>query len=130
MSKVWKTSLLLALAFWVAGGQWLLLQSVAWVNMVRDYSQNQTLCQALTKTFDGNHPCPLCRFIQKEKTAQSSPKTLISIQKNPFLTVPFGILLVIFLCHSITPRIQSTLASLFSPPPYPPPKPFTLFAAN
>src|SRR5579859_4246529 len=64
---------LLLLAFWVTGGQWLMLQSVAWVNMARTYSQETTWSKALTQTFDGNHPCRLCRFIQKEKAAESTP---------------------------------------------------------
>jgi hypothetical protein len=130
MDRVWKSTFLLILVFWVTGGQWLLLQSVAWVHMVRDFSQSQTLCQALSKTFDGNHPCPLCRFIQKEKSAQSSAKTFISFQKNPFLAVPFAVLSVIFLYLSSAPSFQSTLSSLLSPPPSPPPKPFLHIATN
>jgi hypothetical protein len=130
MIKVRKPSILLALAFWIAGGQWLLLQSVAWVNMVRDYSQSGTIFQALSKTLDGNHPCPLCRFIQKEKAAQSSAKSVISVQKRPFLTVPFVVLTVNILCYSCVPLIQSILSRLYSPPPSPPPKLFTFFATN
>ncbi len=113
--------LLLFLAFWIMGGQWLMLQSVAWVNMVRDYSQNQSLSQALKKTFDGNHPCPLCRYIQKEKAAQNSAKTVPALLKNPFLLVPFIMLINLFLNQ---PRFSFSGAFLpepsltfFSPPP-------------
>ena len=34
------------------GGHWLLLQSVAWVGMIIDYSQNATLSEAISMTFD------------------------------------------------------------------------------
>jgi hypothetical protein len=112
---------LLFLAFWIMGGQWLMLQSVAWVNMVRDYSQNQSLSQALKKTFDGNHPCPLCRYIQKEKAAQNSAKTIPVSLKNLFLPVPFAVLPIWFISRSLINSVSAFLPephlSFFSPPP-------------
>jgi len=123
MSRPFTPHLLIFLAFWVTGGQWLMLQSVAWVNMVRDYSQNASLSQAVAKTFDGNHPCPLCRFIQKEKSAQNSPKAVPAPQKNPFLTVPFAMLAVMLLCQPrpafIRALLPETCLANFSPPPEP-----------
>ncbi len=71
MSRIIRLSLIL-LAFWVTGGQWMMLQSVAWVNMVRDYSQETSLTKALSQTFDGQHPCELCRFIQSTKTSEDN----------------------------------------------------------
>jgi hypothetical protein len=121
MSRPFTPYLLIILLFWVTGGQWLMLQSVAWINMVRDYSQSSTLSRALIKTFDGNHPCPLCRFIQKEKSAQNSAKTIPTPPKNLFLLIPFAILMNLFLSQ---PRFKFTrmfllepLSPLLSPPP-------------
>jgi hypothetical protein len=118
---------LLFLAFWITGGQWLMLQSVAWVNMVRDYSQNATLSQAFTKTFDGNHPCPLCRFIQKEKAAQNAPKAVPSPQKNPFLAVPFAMLVVMFIFQPRLNFFHTLSSELHFPPFSPPPETFPQF---
>ncbi len=89
---------LIFLAFWVLGGQWLMLQSVAWANMLRNYSQETKLSKALLNTFDGNHPCPLCRFIQKERSEQENPsKTLVpSPNKSPLCSIVFAALAVIF----------------------------------
>ena len=46
------------------GGHWMALQSVAWVRMISQYSRQGSLASALCKTFDGRHPCDLCRSIQ------------------------------------------------------------------
>src|SRR3974390_2687524 len=52
------------------GLHWAFFQSVAWVGMVITYSQESTLTDALGKTFDGKHPCSLCKQIAKEQKAQ------------------------------------------------------------
>ena len=58
----------------MSGGHWALLQSIAWGRMIADYSQQDSLARALTKTFDGKHPCSLCLRIrsgvQQEKQRQ------------------------------------------------------------
>ncbi len=54
--------------FSIAGGHWAVLQSVAWVQMLGDYSQRTgSVAVAVTETFDGQHPCELCRQIQAAK---------------------------------------------------------------
>ena len=51
--------------FFVAGGHWTVLQTVAWAEMLHDYSQRTgSLTAAVGQTFDGQHPCDLCRDIQ------------------------------------------------------------------
>src|SRR6184192_2864605 len=52
------------------GAHWTLLQSIAWVGMAVSYTQNSTLKEALLKTFDGKHPCTLCKVVQQGKNAQ------------------------------------------------------------
>ncbi len=55
----------------LTGGHWLLLQTVAWSKMVVDYSKKSSLSQAVAQTFDGEHPCTMCKKIdqgrEKEK---------------------------------------------------------------
>jgi hypothetical protein len=53
------------------GLHWAALQSVAWTAMLIEYSKHTTLRQALTRTFDGDHPCAICKGIS---AAQHSPK--------------------------------------------------------
>ena len=51
-------TMVMALAlFMIAGGHWAMLQSVAWAGMVKDFSRTGTIAEAVTKTFDGKHPC-------------------------------------------------------------------------
>src|ERR1051326_2842359 len=77
------SSLRSRLANWIAvvtltfvlGGHWAILQSVAWLTMVAGYSQTDPLKQALVKTFDGDHPCPLCLFVAKGKKAEQKQDT-------------------------------------------------------
>lgn len=52
------------------GGHWTLLQSVAWVRMAVQYSKDAPLGVALQKTFDGRHPCKLCRVVREGKGSE------------------------------------------------------------
>ena len=47
----------------VIGMHWVILQSVAWTGMIIVYSQTAPLREALAKTFDGEHPCGLCKAV-------------------------------------------------------------------
>ena len=55
--------------FSIAGGHWAVVQSVAWAEMLRNYTQESgSVTVALKRTFDGQHPCALCREIQTAKS--------------------------------------------------------------
>jgi len=47
------------------GLHWAVLQTVAWTGMIVSYSRGASLREAVSKTFDGQHPCCLCKAIQK-----------------------------------------------------------------
>jgi hypothetical protein len=71
---------MLALAVCASIGlHWAALQTVAWTQMLVTYSQNAALGEAVKKTFDGEHPCELCRLVQhgqnEEKKQDSAPLT-------------------------------------------------------
>jgi hypothetical protein len=51
------------------GLHWIALQSVAWTTMVIEYSKHAPLCQAITQTFDGAHPCSLCQAVNTGKNS-------------------------------------------------------------
>jgi hypothetical protein len=42
------------------------LQVVAWTRMLYQYSQGSTVSEALQKTFDGKHPCEICKRVAHE----------------------------------------------------------------
>ena len=62
------------------GLPWAFLQSIAWTGMIIRYSRDGSLTEAVSKTFDGNHLCPLCKAIrlaraeEKQKDAKQSTK--------------------------------------------------------
>lgn len=51
----------------MTGGPWFVLQTIAWARMIVTYAQHDSLGTALTKTFDGRHPCALCLQIRHEQ---------------------------------------------------------------
>jgi hypothetical protein len=56
------------------GFHWGLLQSVAWVGMIVNYSCQGSLKDAVVKTFDGQHPCPLCKLVREGKKNEKKPE--------------------------------------------------------
>jgi hypothetical protein len=68
-SRLPKLALVAALACSL-GLHWGLLQSVAWVSMVVSYSQEAPLKEAVVMTFDGKHPCSLCKQIAQGKRSE------------------------------------------------------------
>ncbi len=52
------------------GGHWAVLQSIAWVCMIGDFSRQDSLRGALSKTFDGEHPCELCLGIEQGQSRE------------------------------------------------------------
>jgi hypothetical protein len=58
------------------GGHWALLQGVAWVTMVVDYSKEAPLSVAVSKTFDGQHPCNLCNLVRHGKDSEKKQEAI------------------------------------------------------
>jgi hypothetical protein len=68
------------------GGHWAILQTAAWVGMAFEYCAHDGVQAGLTETFDGTHPCDLCKSIAKNRTAEKNHSTLIELGKiNPIL---------------------------------------------
>lgn len=47
------------------------LQVVAWTGMIISYSKDRTLADAVSMTFDGEHPCPMCKSIKKQQSERT-----------------------------------------------------------
>jgi hypothetical protein len=68
------------------GGHWAFLQSVAWVTMVIDYSKDAPLAVAVEKTFDGKHPCHLCKIVKHGKeTEQKQDASKLKLKVDSWL---------------------------------------------
>ena len=69
--------------FSLAGGQWGVAQSVAWVSMLRDYAKETgSIAQAVSETFDGEHPCELCKQIAMAKADEKKAPELSLLAKR------------------------------------------------
>jgi hypothetical protein len=77
--RLGKIFLLIAFAA-MLGAHWALLQTVAWTTMLADNLQSNSFQVAAEKTFDGKHPCCLCKAIAAGK--QSEKKTELSFQSQ------------------------------------------------
>jgi hypothetical protein len=68
------------------GGHWAILQVGAWAGMAVSYSQQAGLMAGLSQTFDGEHPCPICKAIQDgQKHEQKKAPLLRSELKKDYL---------------------------------------------
>ncbi|HUD45195.1 MAG TPA: hypothetical protein VMR33_00110 [Candidatus Baltobacteraceae bacterium] len=75
---------------------WALLQSVAWTTMLAENLSCGSVSQAVSRTFDGKHPCPLCKAIAAGKKSESKKDHTLLLQRfefplasgNPVLTAP------------------------------------------
>ena len=52
--------------------------------MVVDYSREGSVSEALAKTFDGKHPCPLCKAIAAGKKAEKKSEFPMAGKKFEF----------------------------------------------
>ena len=83
-------SLFVSLAlFFIMGGPWAVLQTIAWAKMVVEYSRDTSVGEALSKTFDGEHPCGMCKKISKVRSEErKSPTLVFQIKKDgPFISL-------------------------------------------
>jgi hypothetical protein len=78
--KRWaKILMVMALASSI-GLQWALLQAVAWTSMLTENLRTTSFAQAVHLTFDGKHPCSLCKAIatgerSEHKNESKAPST-------------------------------------------------------
>jgi hypothetical protein len=69
-------------AFLVAGGHWAVLQSVAWFGMLTEYSGEHGMVSAVSKTFDGQNPCSLCKKVEEGRKQEGEKTPLVKAEKK------------------------------------------------
>ena len=104
------------------GGHWFALQSAAWLGMAVNFSKTESVSVALQKTFDGQHPCKLCKIVKAGKSAEKKR----DLQK---LEVKIDLQLVAGSCGLFPPRpirhftpVSEQADSLVRAPLPPPPR--------
>jgi len=106
------------------GAHWLLLQSVAWTTMLADNLHSASLHEALVKTFDGKHPCRLCKAIAAGKKSEQKNESTVQMQKLEFPPVKVNFALIAPPQFELVPQVNSSAESLAQKPPTPPPRGF------
>ena len=106
----------------ITGLNWSLLQTVAWTSMLANNLRTQSLSEAVTRTFDGQYPCPLCRAIAEAKKSEKKSAVLSASQKLEFPPLTDGLALMPPPHSYLDPRMQSPAGLLRQKPPLPPPR--------
>ena len=114
--------LLIVALLGATGAHWAALQSVAWATMLADNARVASLTEALGKTFDGKHPCPICKKIaqgrqsEKKSDFQTELKKLDFFNQQPaFCFNPPGHFTLAGQSTALAPWLSRT-------PPVPPPR--------
>jgi hypothetical protein len=122
LSKISKWLLVVMLCV-TLGFHWGLLQSVAWVGMMVNYSCQGSIKEAVCKTFDGQHPCPLCKLVRAGKKSEKKPEAQQNVKKIDLFAgnaaafnFPASPVSTFFVPLLTVPRTD--------PPLLPPPRPF------
>src|SRR5215469_5729222 len=102
------------------GGHWLVLQSMAWATMFVDYSQRCSFKQAIVQTFDGAHPCDLCKQISKAKSSEKNQESARVATKADLICVTGKVALLPRLISFDYPRLVDQSSTTFHRPPSPP----------
>lgn len=114
----------------LGGGNYGLLQALAWTKMLVNYSMQDGLIQGTAKTFDGQHPCSMCKQIvtaKKKDSERPQDQQLAArelLLKNfiaaEITTAKMPVTYETLIVHSVQAVIWNTLGE--ARPPVPPPR--------
>ena len=117
------------------GLQWSAVQVVGWVSMAVEFSRTRPVVTALEMTFDGKHPCELCKLVQdhglrSESEKQSPPesKSEIKLLAATLWDNPLGWPVPLFLNTSFPDEPRLSLQTKKRPPVPPPRAALCLFS--
>lgn len=114
----------------IGGGHWAVLQTVAWARMIVDYTHDSgSLRQGVAETFDGAHPCELCRkissgIVRETREQRQKPRAEDRLGK----IVLTAVLPTVFSAPPARPEMRlagevvSLCGRLADAPPVPPPR--------
>lgn len=109
------------------GFHWVVLQSAAWVGMVVKYSGGCGFKEAIGKTFDGKHPCKLCRLVSEGKNTEKKSEAQFDIKKVDSFAGEANAPFQFSKCRQAKLCCLFEFSSRLEPPASPPPK---FFAAS
>jgi len=69
-----------------SGTHWAVLQTVAWTGMLASNLRSGSLTEAMEKTFDGKHPCCLCKQIAAGKKSEKKTEFSLQLKRVEFVS--------------------------------------------
>jgi hypothetical protein len=121
--RLGKIFLVLALVA-MLGAHWMLLQTVAWTTMLANNLCTHSVTEAVTETFDGKHPCPLCKAIAAGKQSENKAEFSLQSQKLEFPPLKDNFVLIAPSQFQLLPQENSSANSLAHKPLLQPPRGF------
>ena len=117
-----KILVIFALVF-STGLHWAALQAVAWTTMLAaNLRSNESFSEAVAQTFDGEHPCPLCKAITAGKKSENTSEATVLKLKLEFPPVADKFVLVVPKMFVPFTTEKLSADSFSSKPPLPPPR--------
>ncbi len=102
------------------GARLVLVQSIAWGTMFTNYSKHYSLSEAARRTFDGKHPCGICKRIQQTREVAGTSVLLagsesVTLQQQHFYFFAGTVERKFF-------RLPESWNTVLAAPPLPPPR--------
>jgi hypothetical protein len=109
--------------FLLAGGHWAILQTGAWMGMIVAYAKDGNVSTAISRTFDGKHPCAVCSAVRdgRKQEEKKAPGLQLELKKD-FIIQSFLFEMVRDFSWSEYRRYERDLVSITLEPLIPPPR--------
>ena len=111
----------------MANAHWAMFQVIAWGNMLVTYSSRSGIETGIRETFDGQHPCSMCKAIQRDKASADGGQEIARTSGSVDLrAVTVGAAALWWTLPAVQgfPEMDATATSrLRDPPRVPPPQP-------
>jgi hypothetical protein len=104
------------------GTHWAALQSVAWATMLLQNAKYVAITQAVAQTFDGSHPCSLCKGVAAAQRAPTKAEAQPLTAKPDLFCSTNGTGPRPDTADSIFASLRILASQRFSSPPTPPPR--------
>jgi hypothetical protein len=117
-----RNALLILVLLAGTGAHWGALQSVAWTRMLAENLRTTSFADAVSRTFDGQHPCSLCKVIASAKKSEKRMEFPQPVTRLEFPLTTQSLLLVAPTCFQLVPIGNELAESLLHQPPTPPPR--------
>jgi hypothetical protein len=116
--------LMIAALLATTGAHWAALQSVAWTTMLANNLKSGSISQAVERTFDGRHPCPLCKAVAAGKRSESKSEFTPELKRLEYPPAPERFVLIAPIKFRLMPEPHFFSDALTEEPPTPPPRSF------